>query len=230
MGAFGNAAGPAIDLTPPKRWPMPADPGSLTGPGNPPRHLGRHGRYDTSPAFERPARGARSVRPGNSARDWRTTAPDGLDGLTGVGRQGGPAGPAGPAGPGDPRGGPAGGGLVNRGPAGRGSQSGMPRWFERGMHHETGTPGDGAAGRTAHGGAAPGREAPGGTAPGRSASPYEADATAETASWAADTWSRRDNASQPPWPAAPMPKLDTESRYRDQVDPFEPWPGEVDHR
>ena len=242
------------------RWPVPADPGGPTGPGNPPGRLGRQGRYDTSPAFERPAMGARPVGPGNSARDWRTTAPDGL---AAVGRQGGagPAGPdgpdgprgghaggapvdrgldslaavgrrggAGPAGPDGPRGGHAGGAPVDRGLDARGSQSGAPRWFDRGTYHETGTHGDRIPGRAAQSGAIPGREARGGAAPGRSASPHGADATAETASWATDTWWRQDNPAQPPWPDAPMPKLDAESRYRDQVHPYDLWPGEVDRR
>ena len=30
--------------------------------------------------------------------------------------------------------------------------------------------------------------------------------------WATDAWSRQDNPDQPPWPDAPMPKLDAESR------------------
>jgi hypothetical protein len=201
---------------------VPADPGGLTGPGNLARRLGRQGRYDTSQAFERPAMGARPVGPGNSARDWRTTAPDGL---AAVGRQGGPAGPAGPDGP---RGGQAGGAPVDRGLDDRGSRSGAPRWFDRGTYHETGAHGDGIPRRAAQSGAIPGREAYGGAAPGRSASPHGADATAETASWAADARSRRDNPAQPPWPDAPMPKLDTESRSRDQVDPYDLWPGEVD--
>jgi hypothetical protein len=224
LAAFGNVADPAIDLTPHMRRPVPADLGGLTGPGNPPRRLGRQGRYDTSPAFERPAMGARPVGPGNSARDWRTTAPDCL---AAVGRRGGPAGPVGPAGP---RGGQAGGAPVDRGLDDRGSQSGAPRWFDRGTYHETGAHGDGIPGRAAQSGAIPGREAHGGAAPGRNASHYGTDATAETASWATDAWSRQDNPAQPPWPDAPMPKLDAESRYRDQVHPSDLRPGEVDRR
>jgi hypothetical protein len=192
VAAFGSAADPAMDFTHPRRWPGPTDPGSLTGPGDPPRRLGRHGRHDTVPAFERPAMRAQPAGQGNSARDWRTTAPDGLSRLTDVG-------------------------PVDRGPVDRRSQSGVPPWPGPGTYHETGI----------HNGGAPGHAAPGGAAPGRSAPSYGADAT-ETASWAADTRARQDDAAHPPWATAPMPKVDAESRYRDQVDPYIPWPGEVD--
>jgi hypothetical protein len=182
MAAFGNAPDPAIDFTPASRWPAAADHGSLSGPGSPPRHSGRHSRQDPIPAFGRPAMGAQPAGPGNSAGNW-PTAPDGLAGLAG-------AAPVGPGGRGD-----------TGGPVDQGSESWVPRWLDSGMYRETG----------AHDGAPiPGLGADDGSVPGRSAS---SDETA---------------AARPPWSTAPMPKLDSGSQYRDQIDPYAPWPGEVD--
>ncbi|HEX6522525.1 MAG TPA: right-handed parallel beta-helix repeat-containing protein [Streptosporangiaceae bacterium] len=192
IAASGSTAGPAIDLMPSGRRPMPANPGSLTGPENPPSNPGRHGRRDPIPAFDSPAYGAQPPGPGNSARDW-PTAPDGRAKLTGAG-PGGPGRPGGVSGPGGPGGvsGPGGPGGVS-GPADQGSESWVPRWLDSGMYREA----------NGHGGTAPGRPAHGG---------------------------RQDDAARPPWPAAPTPKRDSESRYRDQFDPHGPRPGEVDRR
>jgi hypothetical protein len=206
-GSFTAAYGP--------RQPIAAF--GNAGPGNPPWRLGRHGRYDTAP--ERSAMGARPAGPRNSARDW-PTAPDGLASV-------GPGGASGPSDPSAPSG--LGGQSGVGGPVDQGSQSWVPRWLDSGMHREPRAHG-GTPGRPAYGGAIPGDGIRGGAASGMSASSNGSEAAAETASWAADMWSRQGHAARPPWPAAHMPGRDAETHHRDQIDPHAPWSGEVDPR
>lgn len=74
----------------------------------------------------------------------------------------------------------------------------------------------------------PARSGRPGVPPGRAGRHGRAEPVAQTPSWGLYSGPRRDGAARPPWPTAPMPKLDGEYPRRDRFDPYAPWPGEAD--